>query len=116
MDIESFYKQGWCRFKHDPTLEKWVSHALPAARESVLADEFSKWMRCAGTWFVGVNALQNDSTGAVAGGRSLGGVATEFTYPPESSRRGTCHQIWWSAFGCPLRPLEIVPKDPLPAW
>ena len=80
MDSETFYKQSWCRFKHDFAVEKWVEHALPSARETVTAEVFSKWLRCGGTWFAGVNALPNDSSGAVAGSKPLGGVAIEFIH------------------------------------
>ncbi len=80
MDSETFYIQGWCRFKHDSALEKWVEDALPSARETVRADVFSRWLRCGGTWFAGVNALPNDSSGAVAGSKPLGGAAIEFIH------------------------------------
>lgn len=46
---------------------------MPAARAAVAAPENSEWLRCAGTWFVGVNVLPNDALGALADGPPLAG-------------------------------------------
>jgi hypothetical protein len=75
---EAFFSKGWCRFAYDETLARWVEQALPAARAAVSAPENAKWLRCGGTWFVGVNALPNDGTGAIAGGAPLAGRAVDF--------------------------------------
>lgn len=73
-----FLEKGWRRFPYDPVLADWVSHALPAARATVTAPEHAQWMRCDGTWFVGVNALPNDASGVVDGGPALAGQAVDF--------------------------------------
>lgn len=73
-----FFDRGWCRFPFDPTLADWVHAALPAARAAVQAPENQEWLRCGGTWFVGVNALPNDPNGAVAGGPEMAGAACNF--------------------------------------
>ena len=78
MNLDTFYKKGWCGFEYDPALAEWVERALPSARKTVTAEEFARWLRCGGTWFAGVNALPNDSSGAVAGGGPLRGIAIEF--------------------------------------
>ena len=36
------------------------------------------WLRCGGTWFVGVDALPNDAEGRLPGGPPLGGAAVDF--------------------------------------
>lgn len=75
---ESFLAEGFCRFAHDDSLARWVEQALPAARATLTAPEHAGWWRCGDTWFVGVNALPNDATGAVLGGAPLQGRAIDF--------------------------------------
>ncbi len=76
----SFFEKGWCRFAHDPVLAGWIESALPAARKAAKAPENREWLRCGGTWFVGVNILPNDTQGAVADGPSISGKACEFIH------------------------------------
>ena len=75
---QTFLERGWCRFPFDPVLAGWVEHAFPAARAAVSAPENAQWLRCGGTWFAGVNVLENDGRGALRGGRPLAGEATDF--------------------------------------
>jgi len=63
--LEQFHDLGWIQFKSDPSLLNWVNRALPRAREAVAAPENAEWLRCGGTWFVGVNLLPNDPQGRV---------------------------------------------------
>lgn len=63
-----FFERGWCRFGFDPVLAEWAEAARPAAEATMRDPELSaRWLRCGGTWFAGVNALPNDSAGAVPG-------------------------------------------------
>lgn len=78
LDINAFLERGWCRFAFDPVLKAWVDHARPAARRAVSASDNSQWLRCDGTWFVGVNVLPNSEDGALAGGPVLAGAAVAF--------------------------------------
>jgi hypothetical protein len=73
-----FLKNGWCRFSYDPDLAHWVRQTLPEARRAARAPEHAHWLRCGGTWFVGVNALANDALGAVGNGPPLRGAALDF--------------------------------------
>ncbi|PIE14609.1 MAG: hypothetical protein CSA70_01940 [Rhodobacterales bacterium] len=59
---------GWLRFETDRAISVWA-RAARAAAEAALQDpqQRRKWLKCEGTWFVGVDALDNDSRGAVAG-------------------------------------------------
>lgn len=75
---DHFFERGWCRFPHDPELAEWISDSLAAARDTLNAPEQAEWLRCGGTWFAGVNALPNDPSGAVPGGRALCGTAVDF--------------------------------------
>ncbi|MGI9481702.1 MAG: hypothetical protein ACR2OR_05005 [Hyphomicrobiales bacterium] len=75
---KTFFENGWCRFETDPAVERWIEAALPVARKAAHAPEYAEWLRCGGTWFAGVNALDNDATGAVPGGPPLSGEGVEF--------------------------------------
>lgn len=77
---QTFLERGWCRFPHDPVLTGWVAHARAAARAAVAAPENAQWLRCGGTWFAGVNVLQNDGRGALPDGGPLAGEAVEFIH------------------------------------
>lgn len=75
---DTFFATSWCRIAYDRELACWADYALPAARKSVTDPQHGKWLRCAGTWFAGVNALPNDGDGALAGGPPLQGAALDF--------------------------------------
>ncbi|WP_423908539.1 hypothetical protein [Candidatus Spongiihabitans sp.] len=78
MNAESFFKQGWRKFKYDGALAEWVKCALPEAREAVSKQENAQWLRCGGTWFAGVNVLPNSASGALGDCAPLQGAAVEF--------------------------------------
>ncbi len=76
----SFAEKGWVKFAPDPALDRWIEAAKPAAvRVAADPDWQRDWLRCGGTWFVGVNALGNDPDGAV-GGVPLAGQAVDFIH------------------------------------
>lgn len=75
--IDEFRKRGWVRFPYDPALADWVRAALPAARASIDDPAHAHWHDCEGTWFIGVDALNNDVQGHV-GGVPLSGQAVNF--------------------------------------
>ncbi len=75
---EQFQDFGWLHFKFDPALLKWVDCVMPYAKAAVTAPENSEWLRCDGTWFVGVNLLPNDSHGRVGNSDAIGGQAISF--------------------------------------
>ncbi|MEX0349889.1 MAG: hypothetical protein AB3N15_10745 [Paracoccaceae bacterium] len=76
--VERFRQKGWIRFPFDAVLAHWVEHALPAARAAVGDPGHAEWHDCEGTWFVGVDALENDAEGRVNGSPPLGGQAMAF--------------------------------------
>lgn len=61
-------QDGWVTFPTDAALLDWVAAALPRACAAV-ADPAQRaaGLVCEGTWFVGVDALDNDSDGTVDG-------------------------------------------------
>jgi hypothetical protein len=76
-----FFRAGWTRFPHDPVVAGWAAAALPVAGESIADPAHrSRWLRCDGTWFAGVNAFPNDARGAVParGVPLLGGEPVRF--------------------------------------
>jgi hypothetical protein len=48
------------------------------ARACVRAPENAKWLRCGGSWFIGVNALPNEPDGSVVDGAPFAGSAIDF--------------------------------------
>lgn len=78
MDPSRLFSNSWCKFPFDPALANWVRHVLPTAKQARFDNAHKKWLRCGETWFVGVNALPNDTDGAIAGGPPLAGIAVDF--------------------------------------
>ena len=56
---------GWRRVGPDPALAAWAAAALPRATKAVQASR-DDW-RCGGTWFVGLDALDNAADGSIGG-------------------------------------------------
>lgn len=64
--MNPFFQRGWIRFPSDPQILKWVNAAAPAAQATFQDPTLrAQWLRCGGTWFAGVNALPNDTNGAI---------------------------------------------------
>lgn len=64
---ERFLTDGWTPFEPDPAIAAWAETARPVAEEAMEDPGLrARWLRSGGTWFVGVNALDNDASGAVA--------------------------------------------------
>lgn len=68
---------GWRKFAFDPALAKWAAHADIAAQRAEVDPKNADWLRCGGTWFVGVNALPNDPSGRLPDGPLLTGAGIE---------------------------------------
>ena len=56
---------GWKRIGPDPAIADWAAAAWPLAREALAQTE--QPLRCGGTWAVGLELLDNDAAGTVAG-------------------------------------------------
>lgn len=76
--VDAFFTKGWARFPSDPEVLDWIEHARPAAIRAVHDPDMAHWHQCQGTWFVGVDALDNDDTGAIAASGPLAGAAIRF--------------------------------------
>lgn len=70
---DAFLERGFLTFKADPAVARWAAVACPVAVAAARDPAMSHWLRCGGTWFVGVDALPNDADGRVGGGPPLAG-------------------------------------------
>lgn len=76
--LDQFLSRGWLTFPFDAAIAQWASAALPAAKASACDPAQAHWLRCGGTWFVGVDALPNDERGRVEDGPALEGTVMDF--------------------------------------
>ena len=77
--MSEFLARGFLRFPADAAALAWARHAHPFAVSAAHDPAgHAQWLRCGGTWFVGVDALPNDATGLVPGGPPLAGAAMRF--------------------------------------
>jgi hypothetical protein len=76
--VSALLQRGWCRFAKDEAVSAWAEAALPAARAAMVDPGLAHWWVCEGTWFVGVDALDNDARGALGDGPALGGAPVAF--------------------------------------
>ncbi len=95
--VEAFHQRGWVKFPYEQALVDWVEHALPVARTSVTDPTHAEWHDCEGTWFIGVDALENDVQGRVAGSPALAGSAIALAhqqYGPIDLHKGQVSVIY----------------------
>ena len=74
----AFLERGWVRFPKDPESKVWLAEARPAAHRAVADPVNAEWLRCEGTWFVGVNVLPNDPDGVVGNSGPFRGAVVRF--------------------------------------
>ncbi|SFR46964.1 hypothetical protein [Litoreibacter janthinus] len=75
----SFAETGWAKFAYDGATAAWAAHAREVAIPLTQNPQyFDDWLRCGGTWFVGVNLLPNDGQGQLPDGPVLAGPALDF--------------------------------------
>ena len=74
----AYQHQGFCVFDIDPKLTQWVDASLPAAQHAINTPANAHWLRHGGTWFAGVNVLDNDAHGCTPNGINLQGNAANF--------------------------------------
>ena len=69
---------GWQVFEPEEAIRVWAEHAQTAAISAANDTSLhADWLRCGGTWFVGVDALPNDAEGRLPGGLPLNGKVLE---------------------------------------
>jgi hypothetical protein len=58
LDKAAFDTLGWAKLRYDPALAIWVKNTHPLALKAANNPEHrTNWLRCQGTWFVGVDVL-----------------------------------------------------------
>lgn len=75
---QEFLTQGWTRFAYDAEIARWAQQARPQACASLQDPTQAEWLDCEGTWFIGVDALDNDAAGCLPGGVALRGTPIDF--------------------------------------
>ncbi|MEM9851489.1 MAG: hypothetical protein AAF761_05775, partial [Pseudomonadota bacterium] len=76
--LETLDTRGWLRFDADPAAAAWATAARPAALAAAADPGLRRdWLRCGGTWFVGVHVLENGGDGSVCG-VPLAGAGVDF--------------------------------------
>ena len=74
--VEALLDKGWARIPSEQSVLDWAQEARRVALDRVNdPEEQAKWLQCDGTWFVGVDTLPNDPTGAVGQAGRLRGAA-----------------------------------------
>jgi hypothetical protein len=76
--MNGFFEKGWAVFPAEPAVLDWVRHAHAAALRALKDPELAHWYQCEGTWFVGLDALDNDPLGRVGTSEPLSGAAVDF--------------------------------------
>ena len=69
--VGDFATLGWERFGHDPALESWARTANGFAEKAMQDAAHAQWWDCEDTWFIGVDALENDESGRLPDGTGL---------------------------------------------
>ena len=76
--VNDFPATGYAVFPPEPAVAAWSREALKHARRALKDPAFAHWYECENTWFVGLDALDNDPVGRVGGSAPLSGQAVEF--------------------------------------
>ena len=65
-ELNDFEHKGWVKFKFDERVVRWANAAnLKITAKLKNKEIFDNNLTCRGTWFVGVDALENDTDGAL---------------------------------------------------
>ncbi len=76
--MNHFFDKGWAVFSPEEAVLDWVHHARKDALRAINDPALAEWHQCEGTWFVGLDVLNNDRQGRVAGSAALSGAAVDF--------------------------------------
>ena len=80
IEIDDYQRRGWLRFPAEFSMLAWINAAIEATRDVADWPSYATWLRNGGTWFVGVDALENDAEGRVGDGPPLSGRAVDFIH------------------------------------
>ncbi|SFK68506.1 hypothetical protein [Shimia haliotis] len=65
--MSPFFAKGWSVLPFDARVKAWAKAAWLAGQDAMRAPEMAQWWACENTWFIGVDALPNDPSGAIGG-------------------------------------------------
>jgi len=83
-----FGDAGWCVLPKSQAIAQWAAAARQSSLEQISKPEVREtWLQCQGTWFVGVDVLDNDTTGAIG----------SVPFPPDLA----------AAFAGPFHPAQV---------
>lgn len=74
--VDGLSRCGWARFGWDSRTADWTEAAREAGLKALQDPALAHWYDCENAWFIGVDALPNDTSGALAG-RALEGPAID---------------------------------------
>ena len=70
-----FQENGYAVYDTDPSIAAWASAVFPFAQAALQDSQLRKdWLRCEGTWFVGVDALPTGPEGEAGEAKLTGKV------------------------------------------
>ena len=69
--VGALESRGWVRFGYDPALARWARAANSFAEAAMVDARHAHWWVCEDTWFVGVDALENNAEGRLPDGTDL---------------------------------------------
>lgn len=76
--MNDYQTKGWQVFAPEPLTCAWADAARLDGVRALKDPALAEWYQCENTWFVGLDALDNDACGRVAGSGPLQGAAVDF--------------------------------------
>lgn len=76
--VDDFWERGWVVFPPEPSTTTWAAHALQDAKRALEDPKLSHQYQCEHTWFVGLDALNNDAEGRIGNSAPLSGRGVDF--------------------------------------
>lgn len=76
--VGTFDETGWVVFPPEPAVTAWAAAARQNALRGLSDPALDGWYQCERTWFVGLEALDNDADGRVEDSAPLSGAAVRF--------------------------------------
>jgi hypothetical protein len=91
-----FGDAGWCIVPKSQAIAQWAKRRVGRQLAQIAKPKMREtWLQCEGTWFVGVDVLDNDSRMARLPGVALPATLAQICRSL-SSRAGVCHLSWLS--------------------
>jgi len=76
--MSGFSQRGFAVFPPEPQTQAWAEEARRDALRALADPALDHWYACERTWFVGLDALDNDASGRVGHSQAFAGRAADF--------------------------------------